>query len=80
MLFARIGELIDGIKGMTDIPLAVLTNGSLFWQPEVRDAIRDVDILIPSLDAGDEMRFHHINRPHDAISFDLLMQGLVASR
>lgn len=80
MLFSRIGELIDGIKGMTDIPLAVLTNGSLLWQPEVRDAIRDVDLLIPSLDAGDEMRFRHINRPHDAISFDLLMEGLVASR
>lgn len=80
MLFSRIGELIDGIKSMTNIPLAVLTNGSLLWQPEVRDTIKDVDLLIPSLDASDEMRFQHVNRPHGEISFDRLMEGLVASR
>ena len=28
-LFARLAELIDGIRSMTDIPVAVLTNGSL---------------------------------------------------
>ena len=79
-LFSRLGELIDGIKRMTNVPVALLTNGSLLWQPEVRGAVRDVDLLIPSLDAGDELRFRHINRPHEAISFDLLMEGLGAAR
>ena len=79
-LFSRLGELIDGIKRLTTVPVALLTNGSLLWIPEVRAAIRDVDLLIPSLDAGDELRFRHINRPHEAITFDRLLDGLIAAR
>jgi wyosine [tRNA(Phe)-imidazoG37] synthetase (radical SAM superfamily) len=79
-LFSGLGALVDRIKGMTGVPLALLTNGSLLGQPGVRREIQDVDLLMPSLDAGDEMTFRHINRPHDAISFDQVMEGLVASR
>jgi wyosine [tRNA(Phe)-imidazoG37] synthetase (radical SAM superfamily) len=79
-LFSRLGELIDRIKAMTDVPVALLTNGSLLYRPEVREEIRDVDLLVPSLDAGDELRFRHINRPHEAISFDGLLEGLIAAR
>jgi wyosine [tRNA(Phe)-imidazoG37] synthetase (radical SAM superfamily) len=79
-LFSRLGDLIDGIKSMTNVPVALLTNGSLLWQPEVRREVQDVDLLIPSLDAGDKARFRHINRPHEAISFKRLIDGLVASR
>ena len=79
-LFSRIGDLIDGIKTMTNVPVAVLTNGSLLWQPETRRALQDADLLIPSLDAGDEEGFRHINRPHEAISFEQMLDGLIASR
>lgn len=79
-LHSQLGDLIVRIKGMTDIPVALLTNGSLLWQPDVREAIRDVDLLIPSLDAGDEELFYRVNRPHEVISFDRLIDGLVASR
>ena len=79
-LFSRTGELIDQIKAMTDTPVAVLTNGSLLWQPEVRRQLRVADLIIPSLDAGDEMRFHHINRPHKAISYDNMLSGLITFR
>ena len=79
-LFSRLGDLIDGIKNMTDIPVALLTNGSLLWQPEVLRSIRDVDLLIPSLDAGDEAIFRRVNRPHRAVPFRHLMEGLCASR
>lgn len=79
-LFSRLGDLIDGIKNMTDVPVALLTNGSLLWQPDVCENIRDVDLLIPSLDAGDEAMFRRVNRPDEALSFDRLIDGLVASR
>ena len=79
-LFSRTGELIDQIKAMTDTPVAVLTNGSLLWQPEVRRQLRVADLIIPSLDAGDEMRFRHINRPHKGISFDNMLSGLITFR
>jgi wyosine [tRNA(Phe)-imidazoG37] synthetase (radical SAM superfamily) len=79
-LFSRLGELIEGIKRMTGIPVALLSNGSLLWQADVRGDIRDLDLLIPSLDAGDEAMFRRVNRPHGAISFDRLMDGLTASK
>ncbi len=79
-LFSRLGDLIDRIKGMTNVPIALLTNGSLLWQPEVRREVQDVDLLIPSLDAGDEAMFRRVNRPHEAVSFDRLIDGLMASR
>ena len=34
-LFSRLDELILVIKEITNIPVAVLTNGSLLWLPEV---------------------------------------------
>ena len=73
-----IGELIDKIKHLTDIPVAVLTNGSLLWMGEVRDALMAADLVLPSLDAGDEGLFRYINRPHENISFDRMVDGLAA--
>ena len=70
----RSDQVLDGH------PLALLTNGSLLWKPEVREAIKSVDLLIPSLDAGSESSFRYVNRPHESISFDLLIEGLIAAR
>ncbi len=36
-LYRSLGRLIGGIKQITKIPVAVLTNGSLLWQPDVRE-------------------------------------------
>lgn len=79
-LYSRVGELIDRIKAMTQIPVAVLTNGSLLWQPEVRAELRHADLVIPSLDAGDEAVFRAVNRPHQEISFERMMEGLIQFR
>jgi len=76
-LNSAIGELIRQVKSMTDIPVSVLTNGSLLWIMEVRDALMEADIVLPSLDAGDERLFHYVNRPHGDISFERMVQGLV---
>jgi wyosine [tRNA(Phe)-imidazoG37] synthetase (radical SAM superfamily) len=75
-LHARIGDLIAGIKLMTRIPVAVLTNGSLLWVPEVRGALMEADLVMPSLDAGDEPMFQRVNRPHPEISFEAMVDGL----
>jgi wyosine [tRNA(Phe)-imidazoG37] synthetase (radical SAM superfamily) len=76
-LHASIGEIIGKIKEMTSIPVTVLTNGSLLYLPEVRKALMQADLVIPSLDAGDEQLFHYVNRPHKDISFDEMVQGLI---
>jgi wyosine [tRNA(Phe)-imidazoG37] synthetase (radical SAM superfamily) len=79
-LYSRLGELIDRIRSMTDIPVAVLTNGSLLWLEEVRRALLSARLVIPSLDAGDQSMFLAVNRPHPSISFELMVEGLAAFR
>jgi len=79
-LFSRIGELIDRIKDMTDVPIAVLTNGSLLWQEAVRDDLRRADLVMPSLDGGNERMFQYVNRPADGLSFDRVLEGLATFR
>ena len=68
-LHSGIGSLIKAAKAITDTRIAVLTNGSLLWLPEVRDALCGADLVIPSLDAGEERLFRHVNRPHRDITF-----------
>ena len=77
-LHARIGDLIAGIKKMTSIPVAVLTNGSMLWMPEVRAGLEKADLVLPSLDVGDQQSFEGVNRPHQDISFDRMTEGLIA--
>lgn len=79
-LHSRLGEIIEHIQAMTDVPVAVLTNGSLFWQKEVRDELAAADVVLPSLDAPDAERFQFINRPHPDIPFERLVEGLQAFR
>jgi len=75
-LHSRISNIISGIKKFSDIPVAVLTNGSLFWINEVRDAVSGADLIIPSLDAGSEETFLRVNRPHSGILFKKMVEGL----
>jgi len=79
-LFSRVGELIDRIKAMTDVPVAVLTNGSLLWQKDLRTQLLGADLVIPSLDAGNERTFRLVNRPHRGISFEAMLSGLTDFR
>jgi len=79
-LFSRLEELISKIKGITDIPVAVLTNGSLLWLPEVRNALKAADMVVPSLDAGSSQIFQYVNRPHRDITFSRMLEGLVKFR
>ncbi len=75
-LHSRIDDIISGIKEISDVPVAVLTNGSLFWIDEVRDAVSGADLIIPSLDAGSEETFLRVNRPHSGILFKEMVEGL----
>lgn len=75
-LHSSIGDIISGIKEITPIPVAVITNGSLLWMPEVRRAVSGADVVLPSLDAGDKEMFQKINQPHIGIAFEKMLKGL----
>lgn len=76
-LHARLGDLIAAIKRMTSIPVAVLTNGSLLWMPEVRASLAQADFVIPSLDVSSQQMLERVNRPHRGITFDRMVEGLI---
>ena len=65
---------------MTSTPIAVLTNGSLLWQEEVRRPLMDAHLVVPSLDAGDRLTFSVVNRPHSGVTCEEMLDGLVAFR
>jgi wyosine [tRNA(Phe)-imidazoG37] synthetase (radical SAM superfamily) len=79
-LHSQIGSVIQGIKAMSPIPVAILTNGSLLHLEEVRDDLRHADIVLPSLDAASREVFLRINRPHRGISVEKVVEGLVEFR
>lgn len=77
-LNSEIGQIIRGIKDITSVPVAVLTNGSLLWMAEVQDALMAADVVLPSLDAGNSRLFRRVNRPHPDISFEQMVDGLIS--
>lgn len=75
-LCSRLGEVIERIKGITDVPVALLTNGSLLWQDDVRAAAHKADLVLPTLDAADEGTFRRIHRPADGLSLQTVVRGM----
>jgi wyosine [tRNA(Phe)-imidazoG37] synthetase (radical SAM superfamily) len=79
-LFSRLGSLIQFVKSVSELPVAVITNGSLLYLPEVRRELSGADAVLPSLDAGTETLHTRINRPHHDFSFEQHVSGLMEFR
>ena len=79
-LNSQLGELIDKLHEVTAIPIAVLTNGTLFYREDVRAECGRADVVIPSLDAGDAASFDAVTRPALDISIEKLVSGLATFR
>ncbi len=75
-LNAEIGDLIREVKRISPVPLVVLTNGTLLFRKDVQNDLREADIVMPSLDAASAGMFRRINRPHDELNMDSIIQGL----
>ncbi len=79
-LHARLGWMIREVKSLTDTPVAVITNGSLLYQEEVREELTAADAVLPTLDAGTPELYRKINRPWPEPSFEVYVQGLIDFR
>ncbi len=77
-LHSHIGEVLAFIKTLRPkIPVAVLSNGSLFNDPDVRKDLMQADLVLPSLDAVTDKAFRKINRPVGNITIEDYVQGLI---
>jgi wyosine [tRNA(Phe)-imidazoG37] synthetase (radical SAM superfamily) len=79
-LHSKIRSIIKGIKEITTIPVAVITNGSLLYEREVREDLLQADVVLPSLDGVSREVFKKINRPHKEISVERVIEGIVGFR
>lgn len=76
-----IGEILNFIKELKpNIPIAVLTNGTLLYDKDVREALLNADVVLPSLDAVSEEVFNKINRPAKELEIEKYIQGLIDFR
>jgi wyosine [tRNA(Phe)-imidazoG37] synthetase (radical SAM superfamily) len=80
LLHSCMGYLIRQVKEITELPVAVITNGSLLYLPEVRQELLEADAILPSLDAGTSELYRKINRPHPELTFARLVEGLIDFR
>jgi len=75
-----LGWLIKSCKEKWQIPVAVITNGSLLFMKDVRQDLESSDVVLPTLDAGSEDVYRILNRPHGSIGFEEMLQGQVDFR
>jgi wyosine [tRNA(Phe)-imidazoG37] synthetase (radical SAM superfamily) len=71
-----IGQMIENVKELTQIPVAVLTNGSLLWDGKVRGDLSLADLVVPSLDAVSEGIFQRVNRSMKSLKIEKVMEGI----
>ncbi|MBI3991288.1 MAG: radical SAM protein [Candidatus Omnitrophica bacterium] len=74
----KIGEFIAEIKKITSVPVAVITNASLVNAAEVRHALLEADLIVPSLDAVTPEIFAKVDRPKEGISIEGVINGLIS--
>lgn len=79
-LYKDLKELIQYAKKISNKPICVITNGSLLNNEAVVDALLLSDVVLPSLDAGDELLFKKVNRPHPSLKFEKIIQGFIDFR
>jgi wyosine [tRNA(Phe)-imidazoG37] synthetase (radical SAM superfamily) len=80
-LNSGLGKVIDFIKdNYQEYKVAVITNGTLFWDKEVRNEVIRADVLLPSLDAVSRLAFIKINRPNKNLNIDKIIEGLILLR
>lgn len=81
LLNSRIKSIIDGIKKLTNIAVALITNSILLHDKRVRKDILNADLILPSLDAVTQDIFQKIDRPIDSrIKIEDIINGLIELR
>ena len=81
-LHKGLDKIIATIKKITQnkYPVAVITNSSLLHRGEVRDELKEADLIVPSLDAATAKTFSKINRPLKGITLKKIVSGLIRLR
>ncbi len=74
-LALNLGSLIDAVKKEFGLPVALITNTTLFSDPAVRADAMKADVLLPSIDAACEEAFLKADRPHPSLKLTDILKG-----
>jgi len=74
-LDSALGRELDHFRRL-DIPLAVISNGSLIWQDEVRRQLAKADWISLKVDAVDPAIWKKMNRPHGVLRLEEIQRGM----
>lgn len=75
-LDSELGEAIERLRGL-EIPIAVISNGSLLAREDVRKRLSKADWVSVKLDAIDPDIWRRINRPHEGIDHEEMLEGIL---
>ena len=76
-LDSRIGVAIEQLQGL-GMKIGIITNGSLLWRPEVRQAVAKAQWVSVKVDSVDPRCWRRINRPHPQLRLEEVLQGIKA--
>ncbi|BAL80291.1 radical SAM protein [Caldisericum exile] len=79
-LHIRLGYIIKELKKITDIPVAVLSNGSLISQNDAKMDLLSADIVKFTLNATDKETYEKINLNHPDIKVEDVIKGIIEFR
>lgn len=70
--------LSDAIEALRPLglPIAVISNASLIWRPEVRQTLARADWVSLKVDSVVEATWQHINRPHPDLQLPVILDGI----
>lgn len=76
-LDSQLGDAIDALRPL-GMPIAVISNASLIWRPEVRDALARADWVSVKVDSVVEATWRRINQPHPDLNLAVILEGIRA--
>jgi len=76
-LDANLGREMELLRPL-GIPIAVISNGSLAWRPDVRASLGAADAVSVKVDAVDEAVWRRVDRPHPDLRIDTALDGIRA--
>ena len=79
-LHSRFGEVLCGIRRRCSIRRVLLSNGSLFQDPQVRAAALNADVVKATLGSWDQESFERVHHPCAGLAFDAFLAGLALMR
>ena len=79
-LHSQIDQVISSLRKVSEKQIAILTNGSLLWDEQIRKRVLGADIILPTLSTANEKTFQLIHQPHPKLVLSRIIQGYQSLR